>query len=141
MQSIPRDAAGTLRELVSATARHMSRGSLSRVGASTLSILHLEGAQRITVLAAREAVSQPAMTNLVQRLEAQGLVERAVDPTDARATLISVTEAGAELMLERRRHHEAELQATLDRLSPEERATIDAALPALNRFTELHESH
>ncbi len=139
MQSL--DAASTLRELASATVRHMSRGSLSRVGASTLSILHREGAQRITVLAAREAVSQPAMTNLVQRLEAQGLVERAVDPADARATLITVTDAGVALMLERRSLHDAELQATLDRLSPEERAAIDAALPALTRFTELHESH
>jgi len=106
--------ASTLRELAAAIARHLPRGTVSRAAASTLSVLDREGPQRITALAEREAVSQPAMTNLVQRLEAQRLVERAADPLDARATLA--------------------------RLSPEEHDALVAALPALSHVTELHES-
>lgn len=132
--------APTLRELAAAIARHLPQGTVSRAAASTLSVLRLEGAQRITVLAEREAVSQPAMTNLVQRLEAQGLVTRAADPADARATLISVTEAGVRVIDKRRRLQDDALRATLARLSPEDHDALVAALPALAHVTELHES-
>lgn len=140
MQSSDATLAVALRELSAAVARHLPRGTVSRAAASTLSVLRREGAQRITVLAEREAVSQPAMTNLVQRLEAQGLVTRAADPVDARATLISVTEAGVRVIDERRRLQDDALRSTLERLSPEDRAALAAALPALTHFTELHES-
>ena len=140
MHSSDDTLAVTLRELTTAVSRHLPRGTVSRAAASTLSVLHREGAQRITVLAEREAVSQPAMTNLVQRLEAQGLVTRAADPADARATLISVTEAGVRVIDERRRLQDDALRSTLERLSPEDRAALVAALPALTHVTELHES-
>lgn len=140
MQSPSTDPAVALWELAAAAVRHSPRGTISRAAASTLSILEREGAQRITVLAQRESVSQPAMTNLVQRLEAQGLVTRAADPVDARATLISITAPGIETLTTRRRLQHDALRATIERLSPADRDAIDAALPALSRFTELHES-
>ena len=42
-------------------------------------------------------LSQPALSRLVDRLIARGLVSRVPDPADARATLISLTTAGREL--------------------------------------------
>lgn len=42
-------------------------------------------------------LSQPALSRLVDRLIARGLVSRVPDPADARATLISLTPAGQEL--------------------------------------------
>ncbi|HYZ57653.1 MAG TPA: MarR family transcriptional regulator, partial [Streptosporangiaceae bacterium] len=45
-------------------------------------------------LAAAECVSQPSMSQLVQRLEQQGLATRASDPADGRAALIAITDAG-----------------------------------------------
>ncbi len=39
-------------------------------------------------------VSKGAMTNTLQRLEAQGLIEIRPDPRDARAKLVQITEAG-----------------------------------------------
>lgn len=133
-------AAPVLRDLAHALVRQVPRHSISRAAASTLGILAREGPQRITVLAEREAVSQPAMTNLVQRLEGHGLVSRASDPADARATLISVTPDGVATLQERRRLVDADVATTFERLSPDDRAAIVAALPALTHFTELHES-
>lgn len=140
MQSTSLDAATTLREFTNAVIRQMPRLATSRAATGTLSVLYREGPQRITALAEFEAVSQPAMTNLVQRLEAQGLVARDVDPHDARATAISITPAGVEILLERHRVQETAVRDTLDLLSPADRAAIVAALPALTHFTEIHES-
>ena len=63
-----------LREFAAGFVRSTRADSLSRTASSTLSWLVREGATRITTLADREAVTQPAMTGLVQRLELAGLV-------------------------------------------------------------------
>lgn len=42
-------------------------------------------------------LSQPALSRLVDRLIVRGLVSRVPDPADARATLISLTQAGRQL--------------------------------------------
>src|SRR4051812_24849935 len=67
---------------------------LSRTAVSVLAGLRDSGPQRITELAAGEGVAQPTMTNLVGRLERDGLVERTPDPDDGRAARIAVTSEG-----------------------------------------------
>src|SRR5579884_3837113 len=52
--------------------------------------------RRITELAAEERVTQPAITLLVNRLVERGWVERATDPSDRRAVLVTLTPAGKE---------------------------------------------
>lgn len=129
-------AAQVLREFVVEMIRMAPHSNLSRTGAGTLSVLHREGPQRITTLAEREAVSQPAMTGLIQRLEATGLVIRESDPLDGRATLIAITDAGRTTMQARRRAHDqviAERVSTLDR---EHLTMLLAALPALTNLSE-----
>ena len=84
-----------LREFALSLVRDAPQDSLSRTAAATLSVLERGGPQRVTALAAHESVSQPAMTGLVQRLEAAGLVSRESDPGDGRAALIAVTPAGS----------------------------------------------
>jgi len=59
-----------------------------------LATLDEEGPMRIGVLAAECRVTQPGMTRLVASMAETGLVARAVDEDDPRATLVSVTEAG-----------------------------------------------
>ena len=58
---------------------------------SVLLPLYEEDGLRMGELAARARLSKQTMTQLIVRLERDGLVERRPDPTDARATLIYLT--------------------------------------------------
>ena len=109
-------------------------GGLSSVAASTLYALAIEGPTRLTTLADAEHVSQPAMTQLVRRLEREGLVERRHDPSDGRAVLVAITDAGAALSAERRAARADALAAVLAGVDADERATLAAALPALEHL-------
>jgi DNA-binding MarR family transcriptional regulator len=67
----------------------------------TLSDLGREGAQPVSMLAARLGVAAPAGTALVDRMQTKGLVVRRPHPTDRRSTLVDLTARGrrvAELM-------------------------------------------
>ena len=109
----------------------------SSTAAFTLGRLSRDGACRLTELAALEHVSQPAMTQLVSRLESQGLAERFSDPADARVVNVRVTGAGEEL-IERRRAARADWFTGLyEALPPAEQAALTAALPALQHLGEL----
>jgi DNA-binding MarR family transcriptional regulator len=109
---------------------------LSRSAASALHRLATAGPQRVTDIAAHESIAQPSATTLVGRLEAQGLVARGPDPADGRAVLVSITPAGEALLTERRRARAATLGARLDALGPDERATLAAAVPILERLAD-----
>jgi DNA-binding MarR family transcriptional regulator len=132
------ELASVLREFAQSLVRDAPQDSLSRTGAAVLSLLERTGAQRITTLTAHESVSQPAMTGLVQRLEASGLVSRQADPHDGRAALIAITAAGSQRLAARRRSHEDAITERLDRLSPYDRALLAAATPALTHLMESH---
>ena len=109
-------------------------GGLSSVAASALYALAVDGPVRLTALAAAEHVTQPAMTQLVQRLERDGLVERLPDPADGRAVLVTITDAGAALSAERRAARADALAAVLDDLGPDEHDALAAAVPALEHL-------
>jgi DNA-binding MarR family transcriptional regulator len=108
---------------------------LSLTAAATLATLDRSGPSRLTWLAAREGVTQPAMTQLIARLQDSGLVCRGTDPADARAVQVSLTDEGR-TMLGRRRAVRAERIATiLTRLSRDDQAALAAALPAMDALT------
>src|SRR5712664_4478057 len=67
---------------------------LSLTAAATLATLERSGPRRLTALAAREGVTQPAMTQLVARLQDAGLVRREADPTDGRVVQVRLTDQG-----------------------------------------------
>lgn len=132
------DIAQVLREFATSVIRASPPSTLSRTAAGTLSVLERLGPHRITALAARESVTQPAMTGLVQRLAASGLVSRQADPIDARAALITITPAGVAALTERRRNHDKLIVTRLDHLSDDDRSALAAAIPALLDLTEPH---
>src|ERR1700677_3990798 len=74
--------------------RHLasSRG-LSLPPRAVLATVADDGPTRLTGLATAGGITQPAMTQLVGRLERDGLVVRLIDPDDGRATLVDITEA------------------------------------------------
>src|ERR1700730_7922411 len=77
------ELAAALERLVSMWRRLAVPGELSSTAAFTLARLSRDGPCRLTELAAHEKVSQPAMTQLVSRLEGPGLAERGSEPGDA----------------------------------------------------------
>lgn len=124
------EVAAALTEMTTAMVRFLSdrRGGMSLTTASTLARLEREGPIRLTALAAAEGIAQPSMTQLVQRLERQGLAARVSDPEDRRVALLTITESGREVLAERvqvRRTRLAELLATVP---TEEREALGSAM-------------
>ncbi|MGV0624833.1 MarR family winged helix-turn-helix transcriptional regulator [Mycolicibacter minnesotensis] len=89
---------------------------------------------RISDLAAVDHCSQPTMTTQVRRLEEAGLATRAVDPLDARAVLIRITDKGIETIARVRQDRASSLDPEFDRLSDEDRRTLIAAVEVLHGF-------
>lgn len=123
-----------LAQLVSLLSRLTPRTGLSLVAGSTLATLERRGPSRVTELAETQSVSQPAMTGLVGRLAAQGLVERSPDPDDRRGVLVAVTGTGRTLLAERRHERAEALALLLDGLDADDHSALAAALPALTRI-------
>lgn len=112
---------------------------LSLTSASTLATLSRLGPQRITELAALQGVAQPSMTAVIGGLEQAGFVERAPDPTDRRAVLVSVTAAGEEHLALRRQAGAERMVEFARELSDEDAAALAAAVPALVRLRDMQE--
>ena len=66
---------------------------------------------------------------------------RHADAEDARATRISITERGRTTLHERLAQYDELIGAALDRLSDDDRASIAAALPALESFIRTYDFH
>ena len=116
--------------------------SMQRLSFTTLSVLHTlagRGPQRLTELTASEQVTQSAITQLVTKLEREGLVERRPDPSDGRAVLVRITTQGAAIVTGRRADRIAQLADLANQLSPAERASIATALPALAHLVDLNQ--
>jgi DNA-binding MarR family transcriptional regulator len=113
------------------------REELSLTAASTLRRLERSGPHRLCELHSPEGVTQPAMTQLVTRLEKEGLAERGSDPADGRAVVVRITEAGRAAVARRREGRAHALSGMLQGLSAADHAAIVGALPALERLSDL----
>lgn len=133
------ELSGQLQVTLARLARMLRRETPSTLGQSSLSTLATlvaEGPLRVGDLAAREGVRPPTMTKIVANLEEHGLVERLADPTDRRAGLVRLTPAGEEYVAGTKGARTRQLTVHLTQLTPAQRRTIAAALPALRALTE-----
>jgi DNA-binding MarR family transcriptional regulator len=91
-------------------------------------------------LAAAEGLSQPSMTQLIQRMERQSLVSRVNDPEDGRAALVYVTETGRALLAQQKNDRHDRLAQLLATLPPEDEASLSlamhVALPIIRRLIQ-----
>lgn len=127
-----RQPAADLLEVVSLVIRGVAvNRDLSLTAAAALASLDRLGAQRITTLAATEGVSQPSMTQLVQRLEQRGLVTRTSDPSDGRVALVSLTEQGRAALAARRERNARTITELLDGLPADDVRALAEALAAV----------
>src|SRR6266481_967199 len=120
--------------------RHLIFGQ-SLTSAWVLAQLDDVGPARISELAAAGGVSQPAMTELVGRLEREDLVARFTDPRDGRATSVDITASGRTQRLHLRRSVRGKMIELLQALAVEDQATLNlamrAASPHINLLTQL----
>jgi DNA-binding MarR family transcriptional regulator len=105
--------------------RPQSPVSLSQL--SALATLAKEGPMTPGVLAIRERVRPPSMTRVVASLADLGFVDRVAHPDDGRQVLVSVSDAGADLMEAERRASQEWLAQRLESLASDERDTLREA--------------
>jgi DNA-binding MarR family transcriptional regulator len=109
--------------------------ALSRTEAGLLTTL-LEGPHRITELAETEALAQPTVTQLVDKLQGRGLVERARSTDDGRVVLVSISGKGRATLEDVRGQSRALLREALRNLDDEELGSLVAATSTLERLIE-----
>ena len=94
------------------------------------------GRARLCDVATAEGVSAPTATRIVGAIEKLGLVARADDADDRRATRVAVTPAGRAALRRIRTNRTAFLQQRLERLGEHDLAVLRAALPVLAALAE-----
>jgi DNA-binding MarR family transcriptional regulator len=134
--SVP-DLAGHLRLTIVRTARRLRQETGSDLSPSltaALSTVERHGPLIPSELATRERIQRPTATRILARLEEQGLIERMVDVRDKRSSLVTATKAGRDLLAELRTRKTAFLASRIERLEPDERATLERAADILERM-------
>jgi DNA-binding MarR family transcriptional regulator len=107
---------------------------------ASLSTIERHGPLAPSELARIEGVRRPTVTRAVDRLVADGLVERARDERDGRATLLRATPHGKRLLAAVRRRKTAYLASRVERLDPEERALLAEAAGLLERMLAMEDA-
>ncbi|HYB38533.1 MAG TPA: MarR family transcriptional regulator [Mycobacterium sp.] len=105
--------------------RSQSPVSLSQL--SALATLATEGPMTPGALAIRERVRPPSMTRVIASLAELGFVDRIAHPVDGRQVLVSVSDAGAELLEAERRASQEWLAQRLAGLDSTKRDTLRKA--------------
>ncbi|OFE18855.1 MarR family transcriptional regulator [Humibacillus sp. DSM 29435] len=102
--------------------------------ARLLALVDELGPSRVSVLAAADHSSQPTITTQLHKVEAAGWVRREGDPDDARASVVSLTEAGQAALAGVRRARLAVLAPALDQLDDTGRDRMRVAVEVINEL-------
>jgi DNA-binding MarR family transcriptional regulator len=112
-------------------------GELTLPESSALVRLDRGGPTTPSELAKLEQISPQSMGATLATLEARALVERRPDPRDGRRVVLSVTEAGRDLLLDKRNARTSLLaQALSAGFTPAELRQLMAAAPLLERLAQ-----
>lgn len=95
-------------------------------------LLSEESGLRQKQLCETMGVGAPAMSETIERLEADGYVERIPDPEDKRATRILLTEKGKARAYEMQDNHEENMDEMFKNLTEDEKVQLIALLQKIN---------
>ncbi|HET6937604.1 MAG TPA: MarR family transcriptional regulator [Nocardioides sp.] len=134
---VPSDSLG---EAFGAVARRLRSASMAAFAAydvtpsqvRAIRVLDTHGGVRSKELADHLRIAPRSTTEVVDALEAKGLVSRSADPHDRRATLVALTDRGRELSAEVRRARGVESERMFERLTPTDRADLARILGKLS---------
>ncbi|TWW00809.1 MarR family winged helix-turn-helix transcriptional regulator [Chitinophaga pinensis] len=135
------EVAASLRSTVTRLVRQLRKQNISSDFSNaellTMGLLDQHGKLLPSALAEMERISAQAISQILNRLEEVGCVNRVMDETDKRKSVVSLTEKGIRHLYENRRIKEEWLVKAMDKLfSAEELALIEAFLPLLQRLAE-----
>jgi DNA-binding MarR family transcriptional regulator len=135
------EVAGALRVSVGLLVRRLrqvkAQGEVTLPESSALARLDRGGPTTSGALARLEQISPQSMGATLATLEARGLVERQPDPQDGRRAVISVTDAGRQVMRDRRTESTERLAAALSAtFTRAELRQLMAAAPLLERLAQ-----
>jgi DNA-binding MarR family transcriptional regulator len=129
----------TLGESFWALARQLRRASMDSLAqwdltpsqARVLRVLMRRGVLRLSDLAEHLHIAARSTTEVVDGLEAKGLLERRPDPHDRRATLVALTSQGTAVCEGIRAGRGTDADLVFDRLSATDRAHLSSVLRKL----------
>ena len=121
-------AARTLRRRFGAV---LAPWDLSPHQARALRVVGSGDGVRLSEIAEALRIAPRSATEVADGLQERGLVERAADPTDRRAVVLTVTEAGRQVQREVDDARAADAQQLFGRLSATDRAELARILRAL----------
>ncbi len=138
------DAARTgaaLRLAVARIARRLRQthavGDVTLSEVSVLARLSRNGADSPGSLAELERVRPQAMASTLATLEERGLVRRQPDAADGRRAVMTITDTGSQVLIDRRSESVQRLTTVLEEeFTPAERGELIAVLPLLDRLAE-----
>jgi DNA-binding MarR family transcriptional regulator len=135
----PEIDAARLRQAIARLSRRLRRHQLAGLTPTQLAALYTveqSGPLRLSDLAAAEGIAPSTLTRLVAVLEERGYVQRCAVAGDARASMLTITPEGHEVLDRIRREATTALAGGLALLSPEDLAALAAALPAIEQLAE-----
>jgi len=104
--------------------RSVTSTGLGLTDFAVLKVLLFTGPLPVNVIGAKVLLTSGSITSAVDRLEAQGLVERQAHPTDRRASLVRLTGAGADLIRPASRSHTRTMAALISALTDAEQREL-----------------
>jgi DNA-binding MarR family transcriptional regulator len=136
---IQEQLAPRLRLAITRTARRLRQEAGADLGPSqtaALATIERHGPVSPSELAEIERIKRPTATRIVRHLQGSGLIERVRDPEDGRASILSITSEGKDLLRRLRARKTAYLAKRLDALDVEDRKTLERAADLLEEMLE-----
>jgi DNA-binding MarR family transcriptional regulator len=118
------------------TMRTHSTSGLTPTQMSALGVVFRDGPLTLGQLAHAEHVRAPSISRTVDSLVNEGLVERTPNPEDARAVLVSITDAGVKFVKDVRKARRSWLASRWLELSADDRHQLTRAAPILLRLAQ-----
>lgn len=130
--------AAELRVAIMRTSRRLrveASGNLLTAGQYSVLVALARQGHSLGELAARERVSAPSMTRIVNSLEAVGHIKRSQHPTDGRQIVIEATDRGREVLTLAGSERTAWLARRIDELNPGDRSVLARAAALLQELS------